>query len=75
MISASASAFINSVVLWGDPDNGEPFGTVDPSKVSKDCHVRDDICLHGDVVLLPHLGYCLDASQEACFAVGKSGLA
>jgi cutinase len=75
MILASASAFINSVVLWGDPDNGEPFGTVDPSKVSTDYHVGDDICLHGDAVLLPHLDYCLDASQEASFAVGKSGLA
>jgi cutinase len=74
MISASASSFINSVVLWGDPDDGAPFGTVDPSKVSTDCHLGDDICLHGDLVLLPHLGYCLDANQEASFAVTKSGL-
>jgi cutinase len=75
MISVSASAFINSVVLWGDPDDGEPFGTVDPSKVSTDCHVGDDICLHGDIILPPHLDYCLDASQEARFTAGKSGLA
>ena len=74
MISASASAFIKSVVLFGDPDDGEPFGTVSPSKVSTDCHLGDDICLHGDLVLPPHLDYCLDASSEASFVVSKSGL-
>jgi cutinase len=74
MISASASAFINSVVLWGDPDDGEPFGTVNPSKVSTDCHLGDDISLYGNIILPPHLDYCLHASQEASFAVTKSGL-
>ena len=73
-ISASASAFINSVVLWGDPDDGAPFGTVPASKVSTDCHVGDDICLHGNLVLPPHQDYCLDADQEASFAVRLSGL-
>ena len=74
MISASATAFINSVVLFGDPDDGEPFGTVPASKVSTDCHLGDDICLHGDLILPPHLDYCLDANSEASFAVSKSGL-
>lgn len=74
MISASATAFINSVVLFGDPDDGEAFGSVPASKVSTDCHVGDDICLHGDLILPPHLDYCLDATSEASFAVGKSGL-
>ena len=74
MLSPSATNFINSVVLFGDPDDGEPFGNVPASKVSTDCHVGDDICLHGDLVLIPHLTYCFDASNEAGFAVSKSGL-
>ena len=73
-ISAAATAFINSVVLFGDPDDGERFGSVPTGKVSTDCHLGDDICLHGDLILLPHLDYCLDASPEASFAVSKSGL-
>lgn len=74
MISTAATNFINSVVLFGDPDNGSAFGKVPASKVSTDCHTGDDICLHGDLVLAPHLDYCLDVGTEASFAVGKSGL-
>lgn len=74
MISAAATAFINSVVLFGDPDDGSAFGSVPASKVSTDCHTGDDICLHGDLILVPHLDYCLDASKEASFAVAQSGL-
>lgn len=74
LISPAASAFINSVVLFGDPDDGSAFGQVAASKVSTDCHLGDDICLHGDLVLPPHLDYCLDATTEASFAVSKAGL-
>ena len=74
MITAGQTAFINSVVLFGDPDEGEAFGKVSPSRVSTDCHLGDDICLHGDLILPPHLDYCLDVNQEAAFVVGKSGL-
>ena len=74
MITPAQSSFINSVVLYGDPDDGEPFGTVPASKVSTDCHLGDDICLHGDLILPPHLDYCLDVNQEAAFVVQKSGL-
>ena len=73
-ISAAATAFVNSVVLFGDPDDGEAFGSVPASKVSTDCHLGDDICLHGNLVLPPHLDYCLDVGEEAGFAVGRSGL-
>ena len=66
--------FVNSVVLFGDLDDGYPFGTVPASKVSTDCHVGDDICAHGNLVS-PHLSYCLDASKEASFAAARSGLA
>ena len=74
MISASASAFINSVVLFGDPDDGSAFGSVPASKVSTDCHATDNICQHGDLILISHLDYCLDAGPEASFAKARSGL-
>lgn len=74
MISTAQTSFINSVVLFGDPDDGEAFGMVPPTKVSTDCHLGDDICLHGDLILPPHLDYCLDVGNEASFVVQKSGL-
>ena len=74
LISESATAFINSVVLYGDPDDGEPFGGVPASKVSTVCHAGDDICLHSDLIFPQHLTYCLNVDQEASFAVAQSGL-
>ena len=74
LITPAQSAFINSVVLFGDPDKGQPVGSVPASKVDTDCHFGDDICLGGDLVLPPHLDYCLDVQREARFVVGKSGL-
>ncbi|KAK5946227.1 hypothetical protein PMZ80_000368 [Knufia obscura] len=74
MISANATAFINSAVLWGDPDLGEAFGSVPASKVSTDCHLGDDICLGGNLILPPHLDYCRDAGMEADFAISQAGL-
>ena len=39
LITPAQTNFINSVVLFGDPDDGEAFGKVSPSKVSTDCHL------------------------------------
>jgi cutinase len=75
MISASANVFVNSIVPFGDHDDGYPFGTVPASKVSTDYHVGDDICAHSNLVLPPYLTYCLNASREASFAFAQSGLA
>ncbi|TKA68140.1 hypothetical protein B0A55_06949 [Friedmanniomyces simplex] len=74
MVSASETAFVNSVVIFGDPDNGEPVGSIPSSKVLIICHVGDDICLHGDLVLPPHLTYAVNAQQAANFVVSKAGL-
>ncbi|KAK1055365.1 hypothetical protein LTR74_015742 [Friedmanniomyces endolithicus] len=73
-LSASQTAFINSVVIFGDPDDGEPVGSVPSSKVLIICHVGDDICLHGDLILPPHLTYAANAQQAATFVVSKAGL-
>ena len=74
MLNAAQTAFINSVVLYGDPDDGEPFGNVPAGKVSTDCHLGDDICLHGDLILPPHLDYCLDVQTYARVVATRSGL-
>lgn len=75
MISASANVFVNLVVLFGDLDDGYPFGAVAASKLLTDCHIGDDICAHSDWCCRHISTYCLDASQEASFAVAQSGLA
>lgn len=72
LISAAATNFINSVVLFGDPDDGQPVGSVPAYKVNTDCHVGDNICAGGDMILLPHLSYCHDVYAEAAFALARS---
>lgn len=39
LITQAQTNFINSVVLFGDPDDGEAFGKVPATKVSTDCHI------------------------------------
>ena len=74
LITQAQTDFINSVVLWGDPDDGEAFGRVPASRVLTDCHQGDDICLHGDLILPSHLDYCLNVNTVASFVVRQSGL-
>ena len=75
LITQAQTDFINSVVLFGDPDHSKAIGRVPSSKISTDCHQGDDICpVHGDLVLPPHLDYCLDVNPAASFAIEKSGL-
>lgn len=38
------------------------------------CHTGDDICLHGDLILEPHLTYSENAVQAADFVVAAAGL-
>lgn len=39
LITQAQTNFINSVVLFGDPDDGEAFGKVPATRVSTDCHI------------------------------------
>ncbi|KAK5161399.1 hypothetical protein LTS14_001195 [Recurvomyces mirabilis] len=72
ILSASDTAFISSVLLFGDPNNGYPVGSVPAKKVYVDCHVGDDICAHGDQIYEPHLSYCKDVGLAAAFALARS---
>ncbi|KAI9653225.1 MAG: hypothetical protein M1821_007656 [Bathelium mastoideum] len=71
-LSSNDTAFINSVVLFGDPDKGKPVGKVPSYKVSTDCHTGDNICAGGETILEPHLSYCHDVATEAAFAKARS---
>lgn len=43
-LSASETAFITAVVLFGDPDQIYPVGGVPADDVSRVCHKGDIIC-------------------------------
>jgi len=73
-LSSSLTAKVSAVVIFGDPDNGQAVGSIPASKVDIICHVGDNICQGGDLVLEPHLTYSLDAGSAASFVAGKVGL-
>ena len=70
-LSDEDAAFINSVVVFGDPDNGKPVGKVAPNVVRTKCRAGDNICAGGDEVLQPHLSYCHDVAGEAEFIYAR----
>jgi len=67
LITSEVSARINAVVMFGDPDDGQPVAGVSANIVDVFCHVGDDICLGGDLVLPPHLTYGVNAPAAAEF--------
>ncbi|KAJ7256821.1 cutinase [Mycena haematopus] len=71
MLSASVLARIKAAVIFGDPDDGEAVQGVPAANTDVICHVGDDICLHGDLVLPPHLTYGTDAPAAAAFIASK----
>jgi hypothetical protein len=71
MLSAQDSAFINSAVIFGDPDNGDPVGKVAAADTMVVCHTGDLICAGQSVILAPHLTYGRDGDAAAKFVVGN----
>jgi len=72
-VPASAAGQVSSIVIFGDPDNGEAIkAPLNNTPEKTICHTGDDICLHGDLVLEPHLTYSEDAGTAAQFV--KSNL-
>ncbi|KAH8601392.1 putative cutinase, partial [Bisporella sp. PMI_857] len=72
-LSASVSAKVSSVVIFGDPDNGTAVGTIDPAKVLIVCHDGDLIC-EGSIIITPaHSNYANDAASSAAFVVKAAG--
>ena len=52
------------VVIFGDPDNGEPVGSIPASKVLVICHTGDEICAHTDIVTPLHLSPLTPAIRQ-----------
>lgn len=57
------------------PDFGEAVTGADSSKTKVICHSDDNICQHGDLILLAHLTYSENAQEAATFAATAAGMA
>jgi cutinase len=71
MLSAQDAAFVNSAVIFGDPNNGKPVGKVAAGDTKIVCHTGDLICAGQAVILAPHLTYGVDGPAAAKFVVGN----
>ncbi|KAF8864885.1 putative cutinase [Acephala macrosclerotiorum] len=67
LLPADVASWISKVVIFGDPDDGVALPNVASSKVDVYCHTGDNICVNGDLILLPHLTYAEDAAAAAAF--------
>lgn len=59
------------VLIYGDPNDGDPVGSIPSSKVKIICHEGDNICEGGILVLPPHTNYQIDANAGAQFIASK----
>ena len=75
LLPAATMAQVSSVVIFGDPDNGQAVQGIGSSKVLVICHDGDNICQGGDLILLPHLTYSENAGEAAAFVVAGVGAA
>lgn len=73
ILPTSAVAAVSSVVIFGDPDFGQAVQGASASKTLVVCHNGDNICEHGDLILVPHLTYGLNANQAAAFVIANAG--
>jgi hypothetical protein len=73
MMSPATAQKVNSVVIFGDPDNPKPVQGVDASRTKVICHQGDLICQGQDLVLEPHLTYGQNAQEAATFVQQVAG--
>ncbi|THV08150.1 cutinase [Dendrothele bispora CBS 962.96] len=71
LLSSAVRSRISAAVIFGDPDFGSPVTGVPSTRTDIICHVGDDICAHGDLVLPPHLTYGADTPAAAAFIVSR----
>lgn len=75
MLTADQAAFVQSAVIFGDPNNGKPVGNVGAASTKVICHNGDLICAGQAVILAPHLTYGADARTAASFVMSTAGAA
>ncbi|KAG6917193.1 hypothetical protein DXG01_003536 [Tephrocybe rancida] len=56
-LSSAVRSRVNAAVVFGDPDNGQPFPSPINAHELTFCATGDNICAGGDLVLPPHLSY------------------
>ncbi|KAJ7367362.1 cutinase [Mycena albidolilacea] len=71
LLSSSVLSRIKAAVIFGDPDDGEAVQGVSSGNTDVICHIGDDICLHGDLILEPHLTYGIDTPAAAAFIAAR----
>lgn len=54
-----------SVLIYGDPDNGQPVGNISSSIVKVYCHVADGICAGLGILTPTHGTYDKNALEAA----------
>ncbi|KAH8883091.1 cutinase [Thozetella sp. PMI_491] len=62
---------INSVLIFGDPDDGQAVGSIPSSKVKIICHDGDLICDGTIIVTSQHTNYQQDVGTAASWVAGK----
>jgi cutinase len=70
-VLASIASRVSAVVLFGDPDDGQPIQGVDAANVATFCFEDDLICKGAPIVLGAHLSYALDAGDAAQFVAAR----
>lgn len=75
MLTPDQSKFVKSAVIFGDPNNGKPVGSVGAANTKVICHTGDLICAGQAVILAPHLTYGADAGTAASFVMSTAGTA
>ncbi|KAK1467660.1 cutinase [Colletotrichum cuscutae] len=58
------------VLIFGDPFDGQPVGSIPASKVKVICHDGDNICDGGIIITADHRNYEKDAPAAAAFVAG-----
>ncbi|KAK1974279.1 cutinase [Colletotrichum cereale] len=69
-LTAAQVARISAVLIFGDPMDGQPVGTIPASKVKIVCHEGDNICDGGIIITGDHTNYENDAVSAASFVAG-----
>ncbi|KAF8247822.1 cutinase, partial [Wilcoxina mikolae CBS 423.85] len=70
-IAATLSTKVAGIVLFGDPDNDQPFPGVPKKNVLTFCNLDDPICFGIPLPILGHQKYKKDAVKAAAWVAGK----
>ncbi|KAK5996356.1 Cutin hydrolase [Cladobotryum mycophilum] len=70
-LDADSASKVKAFVTFGDPYSQKAVAQIDQSKVKIYCHVGDNICVHGPLVLPQHVTYGLDVADAASFIISQ----